>query len=737
MVMSLTTGFGKQADGAGASAKQQAEHAAPRVHVHTNRLADETSPYLLQHAHNPVDWHPWGGPAFEKAGREDKPVFLSIGYSTCHWCHVMERESFESEAVAAVLNAHFISIKVDREERPDVDRIYMTAVQMMTGSGGWPLSVFLTPDLKPFFGGTYFPPEDRFGRPGFMGLLKQIAGLWKDQRPEITRRAAEAADAISLHLDGKPAEPPGTALQPEPEAAAGALRRRISRAAERFVHSYDRKWGGFGSEPKFPPSGALALLMRQYERTGDAHLLRIVTHTLDRMAYGGIHDQIGGGFHRYSVDRKWLVPHFEKMLYDNALLSRNYLEAYQLTKHPLYRRVAVDTLDYVIREMTDRHGAFHSAEDADSEGKEGKFYTWTPVEIEAALGPKDADLFSRYYGTTGRGNFDGRNILNVKDGIESFAQSEGIPVNGLEKRLANLRRKLLVARNKRVRPGRDDKVLSSWNGLMISSLAKGYRILGEKRFLHAARNAGAFIRSNMTDDGSGLPRTCRSGRAGISGYLDDYANVINAFLDLYEASLDPDWLSAARRLTERMIDLFWDEPNHGFYFTSEQHRHLLARAKPYTDGSLPSGNSAAATALLRLAVLLGRNDYRVKAVQTVHAAMRTVGDYPQACPYMLCAGDLLAGPITEVAVFGATDHERTRELLDMVYGDFRPRLVLAFLDPEAEGAAKLRENVPLLGQRQMLEGKTTAYVCRDYSCREPATDPDGLSRALRGLSNRD
>ena len=645
ITMSLTAGCGGEMDQTRAAAGPEPQGQEPNAHVHTNRLAGETSPYLLQHAHNPVDWYPWGEAAFAKARKEHKPIFLSIGYSACHWCHVMERESFESREVAAILNTEFVSIKVDREERPDVDRIYMTAVQMMTGSGGLPLSVFLTPDLKPFFGGTYFPPEDRFGRPGFKSLLTQITGLWRDQRAEITKRAAHAAEAISLHLDGMPAGTAAVALETAPDAVADNARARISDAVEALVYSYDQKWGGFGSQPKFPPSGTLGLLMRRYVRRGDEKLLRMVTHTLDRMAYGGMYDQIGGGFHRYSVDRKWLVPHFEKMLYDNALLAKHYLEAYQLTKRPLYRRIATETLDYVIREMTDSSGGFHSSEDADSEGEEGKFYVWSAPEIKKALG-NDAALFSRYYGVTAHGNFEGRNILSVRDGLESFARAEKTPANSLEKQLTALRKKLLGVRAKRVRPGKDDKVLSAWNGLMISSLAKGYQVLGEKRFLKAAQAAAGFMASTMMDDESHLFRTYRRGKARIPGYLDDYANMANAFLDLYEASLDPRWLTAADGLAARMIELFWDEKGHGFYFASARHKNLLARAKPYTDGSTPSGNSTAVLALLRLAGLRNRQDYRLKAVQTVQAAMRAVGKYPRAYPFMLYAADILAEPET-------------------------------------------------------------------------------------------
>ena len=636
ITMSLTTGCGDEAGRARADDGVRPEPRDREKHAYTNRLARETSPYLLQHAHNPVSWYPWGEEAFAKARREHKPIFLSIGYSACHWCHVMERESFENKDVAAILNAEFVSIKVDREERPDVDRIYMTAVQMMTGSGGWPLTVFLTPDLEPFFGGTYFPTKDRFGRPGFKSLLTQLAGLWEDQRPEIRKRAADAARAISQHLESSAA---GRADADDPGAA-------VRKAVRALAYSYDQKWGGFGSQPKFPPSGTLGLLMRRYEATHDDSLLRMVTHTLDRMSCGGMYDQLGGGFHRYSVDRKWLVPHFEKMLYDNALLAGQYLEAYRLTKRPLYRRIAVETLDYVIRDMTNPSGGFHSAEDADSEGEEGKFYVWTREEIDAALG-SDAGLFADYYGVTATGNFEGKNILHTGVSIEELARARNTAPKDVETRLDELRAKLLETRSARIRPGKDDKILASWNGLMISSFAKGYRILGEKRFLETALEAARFVKMRMMDkSGSRLFRTYRKGEARIPAYLDDYASMANAFIDIHEASLDPGWLSDAERLTKEMIGLFWDEQGHGFYFTSGQHKNLLARAKPYSDSSVPSGNSTAAVVLLRLSELRNRQDYGLRAIQTVRAAVRTVGDYPQAYPFMLSAADMLANPDT-------------------------------------------------------------------------------------------
>ena len=568
----------------------------PPAAAHTNRLAKETSPYLLQHAHNPVDWYPWGEEALRRAREENKPIFLSIGYAACHWCHVMERESFEDPATAKILNKHFISIKVDRQQRPDVDEIYMTAVQMMTGRGGWPLSVFLTPDLKPFFGGTYFPPEDLHGMPGFKTVLHRVAEVWREQPDDVVDNAQRMVEALRANVAPEPSRtgvPDASVLF----AAAGELREQ-----------FDTQWGGFGGAPKFPPSGAIALLLRQYARSGDAMLLYMVTVTLDRMAQGGMYDQLGGGFHRYSVDAMWLVPHFEKMLYDNALLTRVYLEAWQATGREPYREVAAGILDYVIRDMTDARGGFHSAEDADSEGEEGKFYVWQPGEIKAVLGEEDGELFCRYYGVSEEGNFEGHNILTAPRDPASRLGATTLTTEQWRDRLARSRERLLTHRNERVRPGKDDNVLAAWNGMMISALARGYQVLGDRRYLAAAQKAADFVLDEMVRDGR-LMRAYR-GTARLPGYLDDYAEMAGGLIDLYEADFDRQWLEAADTLAGKMVADFWDDRDGAFFYTSAAHKNLLVRTKPFQDGAVPSGNSTATIVLLRLSKLLDNAEYR-------------------------------------------------------------------------------------------------------------------------------
>jgi len=699
---------------------------APKQHVgplasHVNRLADETSPYLLQHAANPVAWRPWGEEAFAQARREDKPIFLSIGYSACHWCHVMERESFEDEGIADILNQEFVSVKVDREERPDVDRIYMNAVQIMTGSGGWPLSVFLTPDLKPFFGGTYFPAQDRFGRPRFRTVLLEIAKLWQTGRDRVVGNADVLAQAV------RNASRPAGAGDAEPDVEL------LHKATRSLSSSFDINLGGFGGPPKFPPSGAVALLLRQYRRTGYKMFLHMVELTLDRMASGGMYDHLGGGFHRYSVDAKWLVPHFEKMLYDNALLAMVYMDAYLVTKKPLYHHVATQALDYVMRDMTDPAGGFHSSEDADSEGHEGKYYVWSHDEIRRVLGVEDARFFSQYYGVTRAGNFEGKNILNVPTGPYIFAEQEGIPVRQLEGRLAGLRSRLLQQRLRRVRPRKDDKVIASWNGLMISAFAKGYATIGDERFLRAAERAAGFILSSMKPNGR-LMHTYREGRAKLPGNLDDYAFVANAMLDLYEASFEVKWLTAAERLTKSMTALFWDERDHGFFFTAAGRKDLLARAKTYHDGAIPSGNAAAALALLRLGRLTGEQDHLARAEELLQAAAPVVDSHPAASLRLLCALDFRLGPPKEIVVVGRTGAVDANRLLKAARAQFAPNKVLAFLDPDAPGAAELKKRIPLLGNRIAKSGAATAYVCENYACQSPVTDPKELAALLRGAT---
>ncbi|MHC4861286.1 MAG: thioredoxin domain-containing protein, partial [Planctomycetota bacterium] len=531
-------------------------------HAHTNRLAKESSPYLLQHAHNPVDWYPWGEEAFEKARKEDKPVFLSIGYSTCHWCHVMERESFENEETAALLNEHFVAIKVDREERPDVDNVYMAAVQALSGHGGWPLSVFLTPEGKPFWGGTYFPPEDRFGRPGFKSVLVQIAGAWREKREEVLEGAERLTQFVAdLNVTVK-----GAALD----------EKTLANGVDEFASRFDSRRGGFESAPKFPRTHSLSFLLRQHARTGDAQVLAMVEKTLAEMARGGIYDHVGGGFHRYSTDPLWLVPHFEKMLYDQALVARASLEAYQVTGKPVYADLARDVFRYVLRDMTDEKGGFYSAEDADSEGVEGKFYVWTRDEILEVLGEADGELFAKVYDVKADGNFreeasgeeTGTNILHLERPLEETAGELGTDAAGLAKRLAPMREKLFAVRERRIHPLKDDKILTDWNGLMIGTLAYAGRTLDEPRYTEAARKAADFLLTTMVSDGRLLHRY-RGGQASILAFLDDHAFLTLGLLDLYEATFEERWLAEAKRLAGETIRLFWDESAGGFLFSGK------------------------------------------------------------------------------------------------------------------------------------------------------------------------
>jgi uncharacterized protein YyaL (SSP411 family) len=635
----------------------------------------------------------------------------------------MERESFEDEATAKILNAHFVSIKVDREERPDLDEIYMTSVQLMTGQGGWPLSVFLTPDLEPFYGGTYFPPVDRFGMPSFKTVLSSVAEAWRDKPDKIAEVAGQMVEAIRAHA--APAST-GSGL---PDASV------LSRAVRQLGAEFDRRWGGFGGAPKFPPGSAIALLLREQLHDGDQGLLAMATITLDRMAYGGIHDQIGGGFHRYSVDAQWLVPHFEKMLYDNAILAQVYLEAYQATGKDLYRRVAAGILEYVLRDMTDPRGGFHSAEDADSEGEEGKFYVWSPQEIEAVLGGADGAFFSEFYGVTERGNFEGRNILHVPRDPAAVAEANGISEEELEDRLAPLRRKLLAKRSGRVRPGKDDKVLAAWNGMMISAFARAYQVLGDERYLHVAERAADFVLREMVRDG-GLLRTYRAtdpaGEQGLSklpAYLDDYAEIAGALVDLYEASFELRWLEAADQLAGRMVADFWDEKDAAFFYTSPAHSDLLVRTKPFFDGAVPSGNSAATGVLLRLAKLLDNEDYLGKAEAVLVSMADRLRAQPRAHLDLLVAADFYLRPAREIAIAGDRDSDQTRRFLGIIHRRFLPNKILAVAEPGDVGA-EAAEAIPLLRGKSMISGETTVYVCEGFACKRPVRDDAGLEAML-------
>jgi uncharacterized protein len=682
---------------------------------HANRLLHETSPYLRQHAHNPVDWYPWGQEALDRARQLDRPIFLSIGYSACHWCHVMERESFEDPDVARILNEHFVSIKVDREERPDLDQIYMTAVQMLTGQGGWPMSMFLTPDIKPFYGGTYFPPDDRYGRPSFRRVLLALVDAWQNRRDEITRSSAQ----ITEHLRDA-----GRVRRGEGELSPELLQKAVGQLARAF----DPVHGGIGSAPKFPHPMELRLLLRAWKRSGDEDALRMARLTFDRMAMGGIYDHLGGGFHRYSTDERWLVPHFEKMLYDNALLTQAYLEAYQATGAAPYRRVVEETLAYVRREMTSPEGAFYSTQDADSEGVEGKFLVWSQREVEEVLGKERAEVFTYVYDVTPEGNWEGHNILHRAKTDEQDARLLRIPEDELLRALRESKERLFAVRSRRVPPGRDEKVLTAWNGLMIAAFAQAGQVLDEPSYTETAARAADFILRTMRAEDSRLRRTYAAGvGAKLNGYLEDYAFLADALVTLYEADFDVRWIEAALELAELMLVEFWDKAEGGFFYTGQSHEALISRTKEAHDSSVPSSNAMAATALLRLAKLTGRMDLLEKAEATLRLFGGLMTASPLAAGQMLLALDFWLGPVQEIAVVGARADEGTREVLRTIRGPFLPHKVVALKDPDAS-AARSEAVLPLLAGKEA-RGLVTTYLCRDFTCGDPLIG----AAALRGV----
>ena len=675
-----------------------------------NRLIGETSPYLLQHAHNPVDWYPWGPEALERARNEEKPILLSVGYSACHWCHVMERESFEDQAIAALMNEHFVNIKVDREERPDLDAVYMEAVQMLTGAGGWPMTVFLTPEGKPFYGGTYFPPTDRMNMPGFPRLLMSVAAAYQNNRGEIER------------VTGQLTEQMGRSSQLE--AGMTPLSVETLHQAYSFLASnFDYQNGGFGGAPKFPQPMTPEFLLRYHSHGYNPRALEMVKTTLQKMAYGGMYDQVGGGFHRYSTDAFWLVPHFEKMLYDNALLARLYLHTYQFTGDRLYRRICEETLDYVLREMTDPLGGFYSAQDADSEGVEGKFFVWTPDEIDGVLGAEDGPVFRGYYGVTARGNFEGSNILNVKTETQRAAEQMGLPLEELEAVIERGREKLLAVREERVHPLRDDKVLSSWNGMMLRSFAEAGAALGREDYLAAANQNAAFLLERMIPEGR-LLRTWREGQAKLLGYLEDYACVADGLLALHEATLEGRWLAAAMKLAEEMVDLFWDDGVRGFYDTGTDHETLVIRPRDVFDNAQPAGSSVAADVLLKLAVITGRDDYANKATTPMRALNRLMAGAPGGTGHWLAVLDFYVSTPKEIVIMGDPRDAGTQALLDQVWRRYLPNRVVVG-GSGVEGVA-----APLLEDRGMVDGMATAYVCQNYVCQLPVTNGEALAAQL-------
>ena len=687
-----------------------------------NHLAHESSPYLLQHQDNPVDWYPWGPEALERAKREQKPIFLSIGYSACHWCHVMEHESFENERIAAIINERFIPIKVDREERPDLDQIYMNATQMMTGRGGWPMSVFLTPQLKPFYAGTYFPPTARGGMPGFDDVLRAVDDAWQKRREQAEEMADQLTEELTKASRGVPA-PGGT----------GELNRElVDQAVRQLGRTFDGTWGGFGGAPKFPHPMDLQVLLRHWHRTGREQSLAMVRTTLDRMASGGIYDHLGGGFARYSVDARWLVPHFEKMLYDNALLAGVYAEAFQATGDERYQHVSRETCDYVLRDMTDPAGGFYSTEDADSEGEEGKFYVWTPDELEAVLGEEAGATFGRVYDVSDAGNFEGHNILNLP---KTLAQSARILVRDekeLAAELAVSRTKLFAAREKRIHPAKDDKVIVAWNGLMIDALARAGAAFNEPRYTAAAAAAADFIHDQLRRPDGRLLHTWRHGKAKLDAYLDDYAALAGGLISLYEATFDAARLEEAARLLEVVLKHFADSKEGGFFFTADDHEQLIARNKDATDASVPSASALAATALVRLAKLTGKQAYADAAAGTMKSAAGLMKQAPTAMGQMLLAVDLHLGPTYELAFAGDAANAATADVLADLRRRFLPNKVLAGASDDSPPAL-LKD---LLAGKKPIGGEPTLYVCEGFSCQAPAKGAAAIASAIDGLSQR-
>ena len=656
---------------------------------HTNRLIDETSPYLLQHAHNPVDWFPWCDEAFEKARDEDKPVLVSIGYSACHWCHVMEHESFEDAGVAAIQNEHFINIKVDMEERPDVDQIYMNFVQITTGRGGWPMNVFMTPEKLPFFGGTYFPPSPRYGMPSWQQILESIAEAYRERRGELQ----ESADHIVSELR----------KMSFVEAVSGGFSMDMLDAAFiSFTETFDATNGGFGGAPKFPAAMSLEFLLRYHHGNSNDIALSIVTHTLDKMANGGIYDQLGGGFHRYAVDAIWLVPHFEKMLYDNAQLIRVYLHAYQVTGDEFYKCIAVETLEYVRREMLDESGGFYSTQDADSEGVEGKFFVWTAEEIVEILGEEEGKEFCQYFDVTAGGNFEGESILNINAGT--------LPTGRVPTSFDTSRQRLFEEREKRIKPFRDEKVLTAWNGLMLAAFADAAGVLGNDEYLQIAKRNAAFIERDLQHNGR-LLRTWKEGAAKLNGYIEDYANVGDGLIVLYQVSGDVEYLTEAKRLADLMITEFWDEESGGFFFTSNDHETLVIRNRDFYDNATPSGNSVAADVLQKLAKLTGEEKYERFAVTVLRIAASQIRKHPQGFGRALSTLEFHLAATKEIVIIGPKGNELERAALE----NYLPNAVVVnSQDAKADAA-----NIPLLEDRTMIDGKATAYVCEDFVCQRP------------------
>jgi len=664
-----------------------------------NALANESSPYLLQHADNPVDWHAWNSQALQKAQQEDKPIFLSIGYAACHWCHVMAHESFEDERVAAILNQHFISIKVDREERPDLDQIYMTAVQALTGNGGWPMSVFLTPDGSPFFGGTYYPPQPRYGMPSFTQVLIAVRDAWQNRRTELLQSGRQLVNAVRNQNE--------LSL---PHQSAELTSATLTSAFQALQTSFDQRYGGWGKAPKFPQPMILEFLLRYDRRNSNAQAIQMVTRTLEAMARGGMYDQLGGGFHRYSVDERWLVPHFEKMLYDNAQLARLYLHAWQHTRNPFFRTITEEILDYVLREMSAPSGGFYSTQDADSEGEEGKFFVWTPDEIQTAIGD-EAQAFMAAYAVTQGGNFEGKNILEFIGDDQQRAA------------LSKARRKLFDIREQRVHPHRDEKVLASWNGLMLAAFAEASRALGREDYRQAALRNATFLWENMRQQDGKLLHSYLDGRARFNAYLEDYSYLIEGFLELYQTVFDPRWYQAAKQLAETMIEHFRADAG-GFYDTSDDHEALITRPRDLQDNATPSGNAMAVTALLKLAGLSGETRFIDLAQQALAQMQPLMAQHPLGFGQWLTALSFALSSPYEIAIIGEPNASDTDALLKEARRGYQPYQVIAM------GKTESLQLVPLLHDRRMLDDHATAYVCTDFVCRQPVISPEELRKQL-------
>lgn len=692
-------------------------HKADKKERSPNRLISEKSPYLLQHAYNPVDWFPWGEYAFEKAKNEDKPIFLSIGYSTCHWCHVMEKESFENEEVAKLMNDAFVSVKVDREERPDIDGIYMEVCQRMTGSGGWPLNIMITPDKKPFYAATYIPKESRFGRTGMLEMITRIKDLWRSQRDDVEKLAEETVSA----------------LKTVPESAGEELRDdALHSAYEQLLEMFDEQHGGFGDAPKFPMPHNLMFLLRYWKRTGDGMALLMVEKALSGMRMGGIYDQIGFGFHRYSVDSRWLVPHFEKMLYDQAMLAFAYMEAFQATGKKEYEKTCREIFIYILRDMTSPEGGFYSGEDADSEGEEGKFYLWTEDEIRSVLSNEEVELIERVFNINRDGNFpegksSGRNIFHLTRSL--FENTSLLPVKELQDRIETARNKLFIVRETRVHPGKDDKILIDWNGLMIAALAKGAQVFDEPEYSDAARRAADFILSKMSDSKGLLYHRYRDGETAVPAFLDDYAFLSWGLIDLYETTFEIRYLKAALELNNHLLRHFWDKENGGFYFTADYAEEGIIRKKEIYDGAVPSGNSVAMLNLIRLGKMTANLEFEKKAEATGQAFSQSISRSPAAYTMLMVALDLAIGPTSEVVIVGDLQNEDTKNMLVSLRSEFIPNKVVIFRPDDAD-SSEIMHLADYSKNLSSKEGKATAYVCRNFTCKLPTTDPKEMLELL-------